>query len=302
MTKWFAVLLAVAMLMLVSGNAGAQTLEEQLQKFGVDYAKGYVGPFGEAFGASLNSGWYHTANVSDGLDIYIGLKVMGMPIPDDGKKFTAYSPYDGKAQEVPTAAGEDKEIPISGAIAGYEPSVYAKGYGWGWAPMLLPQLSVGNIFGTRLILRAMPSFSAPDIGTVTLFGIGVQHSISQWVPVIPLDFSANIGFQKFRMGDFIDAKGYTVGIQASKSFALFTVYGGFAWETSTFSFSYTSLYTDPANPTGPKKSLPVAFDIEGKNTVRATVGFALSLSFFKLNADYSFASQSVATVGIGFGI
>jgi hypothetical protein len=294
-------LLAVSILILVSGNAGAQTLEEQLQKFGSDYAKGYVGPFGEAFGASLNSGWYHTANVSDGLDIYIGLRIMGMPIPDDGKKFIAVSPYDGKSQEVPTVAGEDKEIAISGALAGYEPSVYAKGYGWGWAPMLLPQVSVGNIFGTRAIIRWLPSFSAPDIGTVSIFGIGVQHSISQWVPVIPLDFSANIGFQKFKMGDLVDARGFTFGIQASKTFAMATVYGGLGYETSTFSFAYTATYTDPANP-AQKKSMPVAFDIEGKNTVRATVGFALNLAFVRFNADYSFASQPVAVVGIGFGI
>jgi hypothetical protein len=300
MKKFFHILLAVLAIAAIGGNAQAQTLEERLQKFGTDYAKGYVGPFGEAFGAALSTGWYHNADISTGIDVYVGLKVMLMPIPDDSKTFKMVSPWNQTVQEVPTVFG-DQQVPISGAPSGVEPSVYPGGYNLTWSPMLTPHISVGNIFGTRLMLRFLPEISLGDYGKFSMFGIGVQHSISQYIPLVPLEFSAMIAYQKFSLGDLISAHAFTFGVQASKSFAILTVYGGLAYESSTFSFSYTAKFTDPLNPTL-TKSVPVGFDIDGKNSVRATVGFAVSLGFVKINADYSLAAQSVASAGIGVGI
>ncbi|HTP12651.1 MAG TPA: DUF6588 family protein, partial [Bacteroidota bacterium] len=65
--------------------------------------------------------------------------------------------------------------------------------------------------------------------------------------------------------------------------------------------SYTATYTDPAPPHATLTN-PIAFDISGKNTVRATLGATLSLGVFKVYTDYSFASQSVLVLGLGFGI
>ncbi|HZY10492.1 MAG TPA: DUF6588 family protein, partial [Bacteroidota bacterium] len=67
------------------------------------------------------------------------------------------------------------------------------------------------------------------------------------------------------------------------------------------SFGYDAKYTDPTNPTGPMISKRIGFDDTGKNSVRATIGLGLDLLILKVNADYSLASQPVATVGVGFG-
>lgn len=52
--------LPILVLILASAVLGttlfAQTLEERLQKFGEDFAKGYTKPFIDGFGAGLNSG------------------------------------------------------------------------------------------------------------------------------------------------------------------------------------------------------------------------------------------------------
>ncbi len=45
-------------------NGHAQ-LVDRMQKFGEDFAKGYSSPFTDAFGASLNSGWYNNEEVSE---------------------------------------------------------------------------------------------------------------------------------------------------------------------------------------------------------------------------------------------
>jgi hypothetical protein len=284
----------------ISNRLSAQSLQERLEKFGEDFSKGYTAPFVDAFGASLNSGWYSTANVEDGLDIFVGVKAMLMPIPDDGKTFNIASPYDGVIQQVPTAFGSKDEIAISNAPANVEPNKYPGGFDFSLAPMLVPHLSVGNIFGTRVMLRWLPPVKLGDMGDFSFFGLGVQHSLNRYIPVLPLDVSAMVAYQNLSLGDILTTKAFTFGAQASKTFAILTVYGGVAYESSTMSFTYTATYTDPNN-TSVTVTKPVAFDISGTNSARATVGIALSLAIIKINADYSFASQPVASVGFGIG-
>lgn len=128
MKKTLSLLLAVLMVTVCAGVASAQSLEESLQKFGQDYAKGYVGPIGQTWGAAMNSGWYSTANVSDGIDIFLGIRAMAMPVPDDSKSFKIASIWDGTVQEVPTFFGKDEEVKISGTE-----ETYPKGINFGYS-------------------------------------------------------------------------------------------------------------------------------------------------------------------------
>ena len=285
-------------------DTGHAQLVDRMQKFGEDFAKGYSGPFTDAFGASLNSGWYSSADVSDGLDLYVGVRVMLMPIPDDAKKFKIKSIWNNTEQEIPTAFGDETEVPISGAPAGVNPANYPKGFNFGFAPMFVPHISVGNIFGTRLMLRYLPKVKVGDIGDFEFFGIGVQHSISRYIPLVPLDVSVLVAYQSFSVGSAVSAKAFTIGAQASKSFTVLTVYGGFAYESSKMTFDYDATFDVP-NPPPPTATTTVTkhigFDTNGKNNFRATVGLAVSLAVVKISADYSLASQPVATLGFGVG-
>ncbi len=282
----------------------AQSLEERLQKYGEDFAKGYTGPITDAFGASLNSGWYHSADVSDGLDIFIGVKAMLMPIPEDGKKFKIASIWDNTVQEIPTAFGEETEVPISGAPPGVSPTKYPQGFNLNYAPMIVPHISVGNIFGTRVMLRFLPKTKIGTIGDFEFFGIGVQHSISRYLPLVPIDLSALVAYQSLSIGSIVTAKAFTIGAQAGKSISILSIYGGLAYESSKMSFGYDGTFDIP-NPSPPPATTTVTkrvgFDTSGKNSFRATVGFSLSLAILIISADYSLASQPAATVGIGLG-
>lgn len=278
----------------------AQSLEERLQKYGVDFAKGYTKPLIDAFGAGLNSGWIQTANVDDGLDLFFGVKAMLMPIPDDGKKFMIASPYNGVVQEVPTVFGEEVEKPISGYPgAPASPDKYPNGFNVGFAPLAVPHISIGNIFGTRVMLRYFPKTKFGDLGEFEFFGIGVQHSISRYLPLVPVDLAANVAFQNMKLGSLVSASAFTFGAQASKSFSILTVYGGLAYETSSLSFSYNGQASPPGG--GAPVPIRVSFDQNGKNNFRLTGGIGLSLAIIKIVADYSIASQPAATVGVGIG-
>ena len=299
MKRFYRLVLCVTLALSISHRLLAQSLQERLQNFGEDFSKGYTAPLVNAFGASLNSGWYQTANVDDGLDIFIGVKVMLMPIPDADKTFNIASPYDGVVQNVPTAFGSKDEVAISAGNVTATPNKYPGGFDFPFAPMLVPHVSVGNMFGTRVMLRWLPQVKFGDIGDFSFFGLGVQHSVNRYVPLLPLDVSAMIAYQNLSVGDLLTTKAFTFGVQASKSFAVLTVYGGIAYESSTMSFSYTATYTDPN--TSLTVTRPISFDLSGKNNARATVGLALSLAVIKINADYSLASQPVISAGLGVG-
>jgi hypothetical protein len=291
-------LLVLGCLLLTAGltNVNAQSLEERLQKFGTDYAKGYMGPFSDAFGASLNTGWYNTANVDDGVSIFAGVKLMYIPIPDDSKKFKIASPYPPNAMdEVPTAFGEQVSVPISN-----DPNngTYPQGLGLDFAAMAMPHISIGNIYGTRAMLRYFPATKIGDYGDFEMFGFGLQHSVSKHIPdVLPLDVSAMFAFQSFKVGSLVDASAFTFGAQASKSFSIIDLYAGLAYETSTMTIAYDA-QLDPNNPSN---KTHIGLDMPGKNSVRLTGGFSLSLFILKIHADYSLASQPVANLGIGLG-
>jgi len=297
------VVVVSASLLLGACLANAQSLEERVQSYGKSYGTGYLQPFTDAFGASLNSGWYSTADVSNGISIYIGVKAMAMPIPDGSKSFSYANPF-GATDVVPTVFGDKTSKPVTNlpaSLAGTPYSTYAPGFGVSFAPMFVPQISAGNIFGTRLILRYLPKVSlGGGYGEINLFGVGAQHSISQYIPLVPLKIAAHVGYQNLSLGDFLTTSAFSIGAEASKSFAMFTVYGGVAYEKSTMSFSYTAKYV----PQGQTAAIAEQFnfDIDGTNSVRATLGFALSLGLIKINADYSLASQPVACLGFGFGI
>ncbi|MBI3189281.1 MAG: hypothetical protein HYZ33_01400 [Ignavibacteriales bacterium] len=292
-------LLIIGFLLLTLGvnNINAQSLEERLQKFGTDYAKGYMGPFSDAFGAALNTGWYNTANVDDGVSIFAGIKLMYMPIPDESKMFKIASPYPPNAiDEVPTAFGENVQKPISN-----DPSSgnYPAGLGLDFVPMAMPHISIGNIYGTRAMLRYFPATKIGDYGDFEMFGFGLQHSVNRHLPegTLPVDVAAMFAFQSFKVGSLVDASAFTFGAQASKSFAIVDFYAGLAYETSTMTIAYDA-QLDPNNPSN---KTHIGFDMPGKNNFRLTGGFSLSLFILKIHADYSLASQPVANVGIGLG-
>lgn len=72
--------------------ASAQNLDSKLGTVGSIYAKSYLAPAADAFGADLNSGLFHTASVGGvlpfGLNLYIGVKVGAAIIPSSKKAST----------------------------------------------------------------------------------------------------------------------------------------------------------------------------------------------------------------------
>jgi hypothetical protein len=127
---------------------------------------------------------------------------------------------------------------------------------------------------------------------ITFFGLGVRHSISQYLVEFPVDIAAGIFWNTIKFGDLIDMKSFSFGAQASRSFSVLELYGGLAYEKSSLDLSYVSTAPGAAN---------VGLTLDGVNKFRATVGLGLNLAILHLYGDVNVGSITNFSAGLGFG-
>lgn len=164
-------------------------------------------------------------------------------------------------------------------------------------PLAIPQISVGLPMKSEVMLRFFPKTKvSDDIGDFGFFGIGVKHSISQYIPLFPLHISAQFAYQSLKFGDIITSKHTAFNVHASKTFAMFTPYVGLGFESSSIEVDYTIEGTGNLLVDG----TPVKFDLDGDNGFRARVGFTLKFLLLGINADYAIGKYSAATLGLFF--
>ena len=298
----FLILIMISGCLLTGTGLKGQSIDQRLTAFTQDYARGYVQPFADVFGANLNSGLYQGANGSGGLDVYAGFKLMGAMVPSGKLNFLIASPYNGVTSSTATIFGGN-----GSTIPGYDqhpgaPQKYLDGasnlQSVKLVPLIIPQVSLGNFAGTQLMFRFIPARDLSQIGKLSMFGFGVQHSISQYIPLFPVRLSAQVAYQSISVGDNFSAKAYSVGVQASKNLIILTLYGGIAVEKSDFSLTYvynSPIGIHPASYQGEKYSI----DLTGSNRFRATIGIVVHLLLFDVNADYNAGDISVISAGIG---
>ena len=296
------IIAAALLFVLITGAAAvAQDIEDNVSVYTSANGKKYLQPLADAFGANLNSGFFRSAKIKKlGLSLEIGIKAMYAPIPDEKKVFTAvedeiggvtWTPVPGTELATIFGAEGDQEVLGQGGIS---VTVPGGAVDTDFFPLAVPQLTIGSIFGTELTVRYIKYNINDEIGEIMLAGWGVRHNVSQYIPLCPVDIAVGYYHQTFEIGDVITAGATYYGFQASKKFSILTLYGAIGMEKSNLDISYTQ--------EGGPEDVAVAFNLNGENNTRTTIGFSLDLSVLKLHADYSMAAQNVITAGIGFGI
>jgi hypothetical protein len=255
----------------------------------------YARPFGTSLGMAFNSASYHSAKVADFFGFALSFKGMYIFVPDDDLTFTPNLPgY--------TPVGDAKTATVYGneGAAYYGPDgyiVYPPGIDRSSLPVVLPQISA-SFMGTEVLLRYLPSISLGDEEELSMFGIGLKHSISRYIPLSPVDISVQFLYNSLEITGVMDISAIAFNAHASRSFGLFTLYGGLQYESSTFDLQYT--FTDPSNLDPLKKGQEIKVSIDGDNNFRGTLGGALKLAVIVLNVDYSLGAQSVLSGGLTF--
>jgi|WetSurMetagenome_2_1015567.scaffolds.fasta_scaffold209612_2 hypothetical protein len=268
-----------------------------IQQYTGTSVTGYIQPVADMFGANMNSGFFHSADVPR-WGFHFKLEIIGMAsLVDDAQKvYTANAPpgFTPGTFETSTifggTGGTVKDTRTGFVYRGSDGLFNTKFF-----PLAAPQVEVGDIFGTRLLLRLIltPEFNNGDVPKLTYWAIGAQHSVSQYFPFLPLDVAGHIVYSKLEFGDIVSAKGMSIGVDASKTWAIFTLYGGLAWESSSLGLSY-----QPDDKTMPAVDLT----LDGKQVFRAKAGLHIGLGPLGLFGDANFGSVTVLSAGIGLGI
>jgi hypothetical protein len=287
---------AACTLLFVAATGDAQSdLQKTLQQFNPTQVTGYIQPLADLFGANMNAGMFHNAEIPRaGFHFSFEIVGMGSVVGDNQKNYTLNSPagfnpatfstatmFGGKRDSV---VDTNTKLKYFGLADGFvNTSLF---------PLGAPQITIGDIYGTRAIIRLVATPSMKGFPSATLWGLGLQHSISQYVPAVPVDIAAHVFFSQFRFGDLVSFNGTSIGVEASKSLSILRVYGGLAWEKSSMELKYT-----PSDATIPA----VDITMNGANNFRATIGLGLHIIFFSVFADANFGSVTNFSAGIGFG-
>jgi hypothetical protein len=294
------------LLTICSLTVSGQSLEDYLSKYTSENGQMYLQPFADAFSADFNSGLFHNAKIKKkGFQLYIGIVGQVAVIPSSAKFFTATTEGEWfpttNVPNAPTIFGPTDGPVVEDPNSGLEYRLPG-GFDVDYLPLAMPQLTIGSLFGTDLTVRFV-GLNVEEFGKIDLFGWGVRHSIDQYLSVLPLDLAIGYYHQSFKVGEYMDAKTSVVNLQASFNIPVITFYGGVGYESSKVDVQYTYEGLDPASTsTGADPGDQVSFNLEGANTIRATLGLCLNLGPVKLHGDYNMAKQSAFTVGLGIGI
>jgi len=217
-------------LLLIQGfvffNINAQTEVGSFQMSSLDsYFSSYFEPFATATAVSMGGGWYNTAKTHKLLGVDVSLVALSLTmVPEEDYVFDPAKISLGSGlslsstDNIPTLSADKEtsgptlmqEVDVPG-IGIQDQEVMDLFSGQGVAMSGSPnmfQLGIGLPKGTDLKIRFIPTIELKagdnfNIGKVGMWGVGVQHDIKQWIPVVKevpiLQLSAILGFSKFSL-------------------------------------------------------------------------------------------------------
>ncbi|HUX59057.1 MAG TPA: DUF6588 family protein [Bacteroidales bacterium] len=312
---------------------------------GVKFIEAYISPWTNAFGAGLNGGWYNTAKPHKlgGFDITTSFN-MGF-VPSSAGTFdistlglsSNLAPATGT---VPTISGpKDGGLPMTYSVSGVDLASFTTPPGTNWKIIPVPtiQVGIGLPLGTELKVRYMPKLNIKD-GDVSLCGVGLLHSIMQYIPgnkLLPLDVSLFAGYTKLTGNVPLSLQpedGYTnnissnislnnqnlaVGVEAlnisaiaSLNLPVITFYGGIGYTKTKTLVELSGNFPTPRLNTSTGEAeyndqgvIPGAdfpnMEIKNFSGVRANIGLRIKLAVITIHADYTRAQYNVISTGLG---
>jgi len=324
--------LVLAALLLLPLPARGQDIAGGLASLAQDNAELYVAPVFDGLGNALNTGFLRTPDVHDRFGFDVGFRAMLALIPDEANTFTAQIPSvttniigvektyavplapRGGSLETPTAVGEGSGIVLEptgefrddliseGVDLADETITFPEGFDVPAVPFAVISAGVGIGWGTEVTIRFIPDVEvSEDVGDLGAFGFGVTHQVNQWFPApVPVDLAAFLGYQSFKVGDYLDASTKTFGVSVGKGFGPLSLYTVGQLESPSAELDYVV-----ENPTN-ARSLPpdgtrFAFSPELAGGPRFGVGLILDMVILQLAGEYSLGDYNAVTARASIG-
>lgn len=171
----------------------------------VKFVQAYVSPWANAFGAGLNGSWYNTAKPHKlgGFDVTTSFNVGIVPgsagtfdISSIGLSTTLSGSGTASTVSGPNTDGPQMTYNSGGyTLASFKTP---PGTGWKYIPVPMLQVGIGLPLGTELKVRFIPKIPIKE-GDISLWGVGLMHSIMQYIPgheLIPVEASIFAGYTR----------------------------------------------------------------------------------------------------------
>ncbi len=308
----------------------------------------YVDPVMKGLMYGLNGGWYTTAKTHKkfGFDITIITNLSFVPSGDQLFDFNQsdyqYLSAPNGETTLPTIMSEDDSettldvsIPIGGdefKVGSFEmPGGIVGDLPVNAVPSPMVQAGLGLPFKTDIKVRLVPTINFDDEVEANLFGLGLQHDLTQYLgPIDKLPLSVSIlgAFTNMKVTYAIeDSDGsddgvtvtdgeaefkmdaFTIQAIASLDFKVITIYGGIGYNNGksttklkgTYDLEYdiedgSGNFITTASETVVD---PITLSFEGSG-VRGTLGTRINIGFFKIFGDYTIQEYNTLTAGIAF--
>ena len=280
------------LLILVSGGVlFSQDFERLTDSYLGVNAEGFTQPAVDIFSGMVNTGLHNEVSIRDSFYFKLDFIASAAFISDDQKTFIAktdpdFRPY--QEVEVPTIVGLNESISIQGdSGATY---VFPGGLGINYVPTVAPQIIVGGIFGTELMVRFLTLDIKDKIGKLQFFGIGVRHNIGQYFANNALDVSLGYYYQNFKVASYLNNTNHYFELAAGKTFGILDLSAMIGYQASDMRVTYTS---------GEEED-NVDFTLDAKSPLRFGLGVGLDFGLLHLSFEGHYANQLVGTAVLGF--
>jgi len=308
---------------------------EDAQRFATDY----LTPGTEGLMHNVANGWIQSAEVKKPLRFDISLVGNTILVKDEHQTFTLNTADyknlkfqdDSTVKQVATVLGENNpDITVysevkDGDLTVQVPFELPQGLAsvnMNILPAAFLQARLGLFKGTELKLRYFPKIKQEDV-RVGLYGVGLQHEFTSWLPaekLFPVAISGIVAYTNVGANyDFtnnnivtgtdqrfdLTVNSWLFQIQASTKLPVINFYGGIGYVSGNSEFNVLGNYkvVDGIPIDEDTDEFQNPFSVENSvSDVRGTLGLILELGFFGLHVDYTFSQFDNASVGMHFGI
>lgn len=280
----------------------AQTsLEETIRQYSATSIEGYVQPLADVLVANLSSGWHNGAPLArQRFSLSVELVGSLAALDENMRTYVAEAPlgFEPATFRTPTVFGGKATAVQHQSIPGLSYRGSDGILDGDYFPGAVPQLRIGGLFGTEVMVRyittsiaaAIPESEIPDL---TIYGVGVRHLVSTYLPFLPFDLAVAASVNAISLGDMADLRGTSFALQAGRTFGVLGLYGGVATDQGRMHLSYTS--------TNPQAEGTVDVDLTARRSVRVTGGAALRAGPLTIFGDANRGRLTTYSFGLRVG-
>ncbi len=281
----------------------------------------YVSPAAEASVYQSSGGWYTSAKKKELWDLEISLQGNLLFIPDKSKNFVLNNSNldyfqiqgDVTSANTPTALGGNNFIVLEDKFDNDFEFDSPEGIDEDFVKHAQLQASLGLWEGTTLIGRYSPKIKINKT-YYQLFGFGLQHNISQWIPSIretSFNLAGLITYSVYSVSDnfpevrfageklnsvVIDGKSFMFILVASKQIRKFNISSAIGLTSSKFEYSLGG----EGSILLPLLNRELGSLNESKSNFKADIGVDYRFYDFSINTMLTFGSYTNLIFGINY--